>query len=113
VEEGPRGEARHVDEDLMIQVVADWTGIPLSRMEKKESEKLLNLEAEIQKTVVGQGVAAGAIAGAPPLARGPEGPAPRSARSSSSARPASARPRPPSSSPRRCSATRTRSSRST
>jgi ATP-dependent Clp protease ATP-binding subunit ClpC len=51
-----------IDEDLMIQVVADWTGIPLSRMEKKESEKILNLEAELQKTVVGQGVAAGSIA---------------------------------------------------
>jgi len=51
-----------VDEDLMMQVVADWTGIPLSRMEKKESEKLLTLEGEIEKTVIGQSVAAGAIA---------------------------------------------------
>jgi ATP-dependent Clp protease ATP-binding subunit ClpC len=51
-----------IDEDLMIQVVADWTGIPLSRMEKKESEKLLNLEAEIHKSVIGQGVAASSIA---------------------------------------------------
>ncbi|MBP7372681.1 MAG: ATP-dependent Clp protease ATP-binding subunit, partial [Opitutaceae bacterium] len=37
----------NIDEDLIMQVVADWTGIPLSRMEKKESEKLLGLEAEI------------------------------------------------------------------
>src|SRR5476651_2679533 len=51
-----------IDEDLMVQVVADWTGIPLSRMEKKESEKLLNLEAEIHKSVIGQGVAASSIA---------------------------------------------------
>ena len=51
-----------IDEELMMQVVADWTGIPLSRMEKKESEKLLGLELEIQKTVIGQEVAAGAIA---------------------------------------------------
>ena len=51
-----------IDEDLIMQVVADWTGIPLSRMEKKESEKLLGLELEIQKTVVGQEVAATAIA---------------------------------------------------
>jgi ATP-dependent Clp protease ATP-binding subunit ClpC len=51
-----------IDEELMIQVVADWTGIPLSRMEKKESEKLLNLEAEIQKSVIGQSVAASSIA---------------------------------------------------
>jgi len=51
-----------IDENLMMQVVADWTGIPLSRMEKKESEKLLGLENEIQKVVIGQEVAAGAIA---------------------------------------------------
>jgi len=51
-----------IDEDLMMQVVADWTGIPLSRMEKKESEKLLGLEAEIRKAVVGQDTAAVAIA---------------------------------------------------
>ncbi len=51
-----------IDEDLMMQVVADWTGIPLSRMEKKESEKLLAMEAEIQKVVVGQEIAASAIA---------------------------------------------------
>jgi ATP-dependent Clp protease ATP-binding subunit ClpC len=51
-----------IDENLMMQVVADWTGIPLSRMEKKESEKLLDLEKEIEKTVIGQQVAAGAIA---------------------------------------------------
>lgn len=51
-----------IDDDLVMQVVAEWTGIPLSRMEKKESEKLLNLEAEIQKTVIGQEIAAVAIA---------------------------------------------------
>ena len=58
-----RDEKRiQIDEDLMMQVVADWTGIPLSRMEKKESEKLLTLELEIQKNVVGQEIAASAIA---------------------------------------------------
>jgi ATP-dependent Clp protease ATP-binding subunit ClpC len=58
-----RDEKRiEIDEHLMMQVVADWTGIPLSRMEKKESEKLLSLEAEIEKSVVGQSVAASAIA---------------------------------------------------
>ncbi len=57
-----RDEKRTViDEDLVMQVVADWTGIPLSRMEKKESEKLLNLEAELEKHVIGQDVAAGSI----------------------------------------------------
>jgi ATP-dependent Clp protease ATP-binding subunit ClpC len=52
----------NIDEDLIMQIVADWTGIPLSRMEKKESERLLNLEAELQKVVIGQEVAATAIA---------------------------------------------------
>ncbi len=51
-----------IDENLMMRVVADWTGIPLSRMEKKESEKLLNLESELEKSVVGQNIAASAIA---------------------------------------------------
>jgi ATP-dependent Clp protease ATP-binding subunit ClpC len=51
-----------IDENLMMQVAADWTGIPLSRMEKKDNEKLLSLEAEIQKSVIGQDLAAAAIA---------------------------------------------------
>jgi ATP-dependent Clp protease ATP-binding subunit ClpC len=51
-----------IDEDLMMQVVADWTGIPLSRMEKKESDKLLVLEGELQKTIIGQTDACAAIA---------------------------------------------------
>jgi ATP-dependent Clp protease ATP-binding subunit ClpC len=51
-----------IDEDEMLQVVSDWTGIPLSRMEKQDTQKLLGIEAEIQKVVVGQEVAAGAIA---------------------------------------------------
>ncbi len=52
----------NIDEELMMQVVADWTGIPLSRMEKKESEKLLQLEVEMQKVIVGQDAATEAIA---------------------------------------------------
>ncbi len=51
-----------IDEDLMMQVVADWTGIPLSRMEKKDSEKLLSMEKELQKAVIGQDQASVAIA---------------------------------------------------
>jgi len=51
-----------IDENLMMQVVADWTGIPLNRMEKKESEKLLSMEGELQKAVIGQDVACSAVA---------------------------------------------------
>ena len=51
-----------VDEDQMTVVVAEWTGIPLSRLEKKESERLLALEVELQKNIVGQDPATIAIA---------------------------------------------------
>jgi ATP-dependent Clp protease ATP-binding subunit ClpC len=58
-----RAETRiTVDAEDMIQVVSDWTGIPLQRMEQKESEKLLNLEKELQTNVIGQDEATIAIA---------------------------------------------------
>jgi ATP-dependent Clp protease ATP-binding subunit ClpC len=41
------------DEDI-LQVVAKWTGIPLKRMEQAEASKLLAMEAELSKVVVGQ-----------------------------------------------------------
>jgi len=41
------------EEDIM-QIVAKWTGIPLSRMEQKDAEKLLRMEEELRKTVIGQ-----------------------------------------------------------
>ncbi|MCH8540025.1 MAG: ATP-dependent Clp protease ATP-binding subunit [Opitutales bacterium] len=46
----------------MMQVVSDWTGIPLQRMEKKETEKLLAIEQELQKAVIGQDPATVVIA---------------------------------------------------
>lgn len=58
-----RSETRIVvSEDDMLQVVSDWTGIPLRRMERKESERLLLLEGELQGTVIGQDEATIAIA---------------------------------------------------
>jgi ATP-dependent Clp protease ATP-binding subunit ClpC len=51
-----------VDEEQMVRVVAEWTGIPLNRLEKKESERLLALESELQKAIVGQDPATIAIA---------------------------------------------------
>ncbi len=51
-----------VDVEDMMQVVSGWTGIPLYRMEQKESEKLLNLEKELQGRVIGQSEATVAIA---------------------------------------------------
>lgn len=51
-----------VDAEDMLQVVADWTGIPLSKMEQKESKKLLELESHLQKEVIGQSIATEVIA---------------------------------------------------
>lgn len=51
-----------VTEDDMLQVVADWTGIPLNRMESKESKKLLQLEGELREQVVGQDFATQVVA---------------------------------------------------
>lgn len=50
-----------VDGDYMLEVIAAWTGIPLSRMEKKESKRLLKLEEQLQSEVIGQDMATQAI----------------------------------------------------
>ncbi len=50
-------------EDI-ADIVARWTGIPVSRMLMSERDKLLNLEDELHKRVVGQDVAITAIADA-------------------------------------------------
>lgn len=50
-----------VDEDDILQVVSKWTGIPLQRMEQGEAQKLLHLEEEMSKTIVGQNEAVAAI----------------------------------------------------
>ena len=49
------------DEDIMA-VISKWTGIPLSRMEEKETEKLLRMEEELKSKVIGQDIACSAIA---------------------------------------------------
>ena len=38
----------------IAEVVARWTGIPLQKMMQTEKDKLLNLEAEIGKRLIGQ-----------------------------------------------------------
>ncbi|MFA5350145.1 MAG: ATP-dependent Clp protease ATP-binding subunit, partial [Candidatus Omnitrophota bacterium] len=48
-------------EDI-AKIVAQWTGIPAFRLEEKESEKLLKIEEELHKRVVGQNEAIEAIA---------------------------------------------------
>jgi ATP-dependent Clp protease ATP-binding subunit ClpC len=43
-----------VDEEDILNVVAKWTGIPLKRMEQNEAARLLNLENELARVVIGQ-----------------------------------------------------------
>lgn len=53
-----------VDADDIADVVSRWTGIPVSKMVQSEKEKLLHLEAELHRRVVGQEEAIAAIADA-------------------------------------------------
>ncbi len=50
-----------VDEDDILQVVAKWTGVPVKRMEAGEAARLLTMEDEMSRKVVGQREAVAAI----------------------------------------------------
>ena len=43
-----------VDAEVVAEVVSKMTGVPLTRLEKEEAQKLLELEAELHKTVISQ-----------------------------------------------------------
>lgn len=51
-----------VDEEDVAKVVGRWTGIPVARILSTESERLLGLEEELKKQVVGQDEAVGTVA---------------------------------------------------
>jgi len=53
-----------VDENDIAEVVARWTGIPVSKMQQSDKEKLLHLEDELHKRVVGQDEAIQAVSDA-------------------------------------------------
>lgn len=50
-----------VDEPLIAQIVAKWTGIPVEKMLEKETQKILQLETYLEKRVVGQPLAIRAV----------------------------------------------------
>lgn len=56
------GFADQVTAEDVATVVSQWTGVPLQQMEKKESERLLELESILHQRVVGQGEAVQAVA---------------------------------------------------
>jgi len=51
-----------VDTEIIAEVVSKMTGVPLTRLEKKETQRLLELEAELHKRVVSQDEAITAVA---------------------------------------------------
>ncbi len=51
-----------VDAEVVAEVVSKMTGVPLTRLEKEEAQKLLELESELHKTVVSQDEAINAVA---------------------------------------------------
>jgi ATP-dependent Clp protease ATP-binding subunit ClpC len=51
-----------VDEEVIAEVVSKMTGVPLTRLEKEEAQRLLELEHELHKRVVSQDEAINAIA---------------------------------------------------
>jgi ATP-dependent Clp protease ATP-binding subunit ClpB len=55
---------QEVDSEDIAEVVSRWTGIPVQRMMQSEREKLLHLEAELHKRVIGQEEAISAISDA-------------------------------------------------
>lgn len=50
-----------VDENLIAQIVSKWTGIPVNKMLEGEAQRLLHLEKELEKRVVGQDLAIKAV----------------------------------------------------
>ncbi|KRN58280.1 ATP-dependent Clp protease ATP-binding subunit [Limosilactobacillus secaliphilus] len=52
----------HVDADDIAQIVSEWTGVPLTQLKRKESDRLIHLERGLHERVVGQDEAVSALA---------------------------------------------------
>ena len=64
-----------VDEEVIAEVLANWTGIPVYKLTEEETAKLLRMEDELHKRVIGQEDAITApVPGHPPHPGRPEGP---------------------------------------
>ncbi len=50
-----------VDEDVIAEVISSTTGIPVFKLTQAESKKLLNMEAELHKRIIGQDEAVSAL----------------------------------------------------
>ncbi|MDY4709982.1 MAG: ATP-dependent Clp protease ATP-binding subunit [Eubacteriales bacterium] len=58
-----------IGEDDIAEIVADWTGIPVSKLTEAESQRLMRLEETLHKRVIGQNEAISAVARAIKRAR--------------------------------------------
>ena len=67
--EGPEGDGGGVTAADIAALVGQMTGIPVARLEERESDRLLRLEEELHERVVGQDRAIAALAGAVRRAR--------------------------------------------
>lgn len=63
-ESGPEGDPRVVGAEDIQNILADITGIPISRIAQTEADKLLAIEAVLHQSVIGQDEAIAAIASA-------------------------------------------------
>jgi ATP-dependent Clp protease ATP-binding subunit ClpC len=55
------GASAVVDEDLVAEVLSVWTGIPVTKLTEAETQKLLNMEAELHRRIIGQNDAVSAL----------------------------------------------------
>jgi ATP-dependent Clp protease ATP-binding subunit ClpB len=60
--DGGRLSKEEVDEEDIAEVIARWTGIPVSKLLEGEKQKLLHLDEELHKRVIGQDEAVDAVA---------------------------------------------------
>jgi len=62
IEEAAMKKPRKVHEEDIREVISVWTGIPISKLKQRETERLLHMEDELKKKVVGQDQAIEAVA---------------------------------------------------
>ncbi len=53
---------KHVTETEIAHIVSEWTGVPITQMTEEESERLLRMEDELRKRIIGQEKAVSAVA---------------------------------------------------
>ncbi len=72
---GESGERPEIGEEEIADIVSMWTGIPVFKLTEAETQKLMRMEDELHKRVIGQNAAdRGGLEGDPPFARRAQGP---------------------------------------